>query len=118
MEVIEYSSKHCPPCQEMKPELRKLKRAGFKVSVVDCDKEISKCRGIQSVPTIVIKKGRRSKRMVGFMTAEEIKSKLTLHYNRARQAAITNPIPLVSPRARYVLLESSRFKMRVLRLFL
>ena len=75
MEVIEYSSKYCPPCQEMKPELRKLQRAGFKVSIIDCDENMSACRGIQSVPTIVIRKGRRSKKMVGFMTAEEIKSK-------------------------------------------
>ncbi|MBU0958984.1 MAG: thioredoxin family protein [Nanoarchaeota archaeon] len=74
MEVIEYSSKHCSPCQEMKSELKKLKKAGFKVSIVDCDKNMSECRGIQSVPTLIIKKGRRSKKMVGFMTAEEIKS--------------------------------------------
>ncbi len=75
MEITEYSSKNCPSCQEMKPELKKLKRAGFKVSIVDCDKNMSECRGIQSVPTLIIKKGRRSKKMVGFMTAEEIKSK-------------------------------------------
>jgi len=75
MEIIEYSSKHCPPCQEMKPELRKLKQAGFKVSIVDCDKDMSACKGIMSVPTLIIKKGGKSKRMVGFMTAEEIKEK-------------------------------------------
>ena len=75
MEVTEYSSKHCPPCQEMKPELKKLKKEGIKVNVVDCDKNISKCKDILSVPTLILKKGGKSKRMVGFMTAEEIKEK-------------------------------------------
>ena len=75
MEVIEYSSKYCPPCQEMKSELRKLKQAGFKVSIIDCDKDMSACRGIQSVPTLIIKKGGKSKRINGFATAEEIKEK-------------------------------------------
>ncbi len=75
MEIIEYSSKHCPPCQAMKPELKKLKQAGIKVNIIDCDKNTSKYKDIQSVPTLIIKKGGRSKRMVGFMTAEEIKKK-------------------------------------------
>lgn len=76
MEIIEYSTKDCAACEQMASELRKLKQAGIKVNVVDCDKEDSKCRDIQSVPTLILKKGGRSKRMVGFMTAEEIKEKL------------------------------------------
>jgi len=36
---------------------------------------MSACKGIMSVPTLIIKKGGKSKRMVGFMTAEEIKEK-------------------------------------------
>jgi len=74
MEITEYSMKQCPPCQEMKSELKKLQQAGFKVNVVDCEKESSRCKNIQSVPTIIIKKGRKSKRITGFTTAEEIKS--------------------------------------------
>lgn len=75
MEVTEYSSKDCPVCREMKPELRKLKRAGIKVNVIDCEKDPSKCKGIQAAPTLVIKKGRKSKKIIGFTTAEEIKKK-------------------------------------------
>ena len=75
MEVIEYSSRHCPPCQEMKPELKKLKQAGIKVNIVDCDKDMPKCKDIQAVPTLILKKGGKSKKIIGFATAEEIKEK-------------------------------------------
>ena len=75
MELTEYSSKDCPVCNEMKPELRKLKRAGIRVNVIDCEKDISKCKGIQAAPTLVLKKGGRSKKIIGFATAEEIKRK-------------------------------------------
>ena len=75
MELTEYSSKDCPVCKEMKPELRKLKRAGIRVNVIDCEKDPSKCKSIQSAPTLVLKKGGRSKKIIGFTTAEEIKRK-------------------------------------------
>jgi len=75
MELTEYSSKQCPACKEMKPELRKLKKAGFKINVIDCEKDPSKCKGIQAAPTLVLKKGERSKKIIGFATAEEIKRK-------------------------------------------
>ena len=76
MEVTEYSSKHCPPCQEMKPELKKLKKEGIKVNIVDCDKDISKCKDITHVPTLILKKGGKSRKIFGFATAEDIKEKL------------------------------------------
>ena len=75
MEITQYSLKHCPVCKEMKPELRKLKRAGYSVNVIDCEKETSKCKGIQAAPTLVLKKGSKSRKIVGFATAEEIKRK-------------------------------------------
>lgn len=73
MEITQYSSKHCPACKEMEPELKKLKKAGFKVEVVDCEKDESKCKDLYSVPTLIIKKGNKSKEIVGFTKAEEIK---------------------------------------------
>jgi len=76
MEITEYSSKQCPACKEMKPELRKLKKAGIRVNVIDCDKNDSKCKDITHAPTLIIKKGRKSKKIIGFTTAEEIKKKL------------------------------------------
>lgn len=75
MEITEYSSKQCPVCNEMKPELRKLKKAGIKVNIIDCNKDISKCKGIWAAPTLVLKKGGRSKKIIGFSTAEDIKKK-------------------------------------------
>ncbi len=75
MELTEYSSKDCPVCKEMKPELKKLKQAGIRVNVIDCDKENSKCKDIQSAPTLVLKKGGRSKTIIAFATAEQIKTK-------------------------------------------
>lgn len=75
MEITEYSSKQCPACKEMKPELRQLKKAGIKVNVIDCDKNDSKCKDIGAAPTLVLKKGGRSKKIIGFATAEEIKKK-------------------------------------------
>ena len=75
MEITQYSQESCQVCNEMKPELMKLKRAGFKVNVIDCDKSPSNCKGIKYTPTIVIKKGSKSKKISGFATAEEIKRK-------------------------------------------
>jgi len=73
MEVTQYSSRHCPACEGMKGEMQKLKRAGIKVKLIDCDD--SKCEGIQHIPTTILKKGRKSKKIIGFATAEEIKEK-------------------------------------------
>ena len=75
MKITQYSLKHCPVCKEMKPELRKLKRAGYSVNVIDCEKETSKCKGIQAAPTLILKKGGKSRKIVGFATADEIKRK-------------------------------------------
>ena len=75
MEITQYSQEFCPACEEMKPELRKLKRAGFKVNVVDCDKNPSNCKGVKYTPTLVIKKGSKSRKISGFVTAEDIKKK-------------------------------------------
>ena len=75
MEITEYFSKHCPVCEDMKPELKKLRRAGFKIKVIDCGKNRSKCKNIDYAPTLVIKKGRKSRKIVGFHSAEEIKEK-------------------------------------------
>ncbi len=75
MEITHYSQEFCPACKEMKPELRKLKKDGFKINVIDCDKTPSNCKGINATPTIVIKKGRKTKKISGFATAEEIKRK-------------------------------------------
>ena len=59
----------------MKPELKKLRQAGIKVNVIDCDKNTSGCKDIQAVPTLILKKGGRSRKIIGFATAEEIKEK-------------------------------------------
>ena len=75
MEITAYSQELCGACQEMKPELMKLKRAGFKINVIDCDKTPSNCKGIKYTPTLIIRKGSKSKRISGFATAEEIKRK-------------------------------------------
>ncbi len=75
MEITHYSQEFCHACEEMKPELRKLKKAGFKINVVDCDKTPSNCKGIKFTPTLIIKKGSKSKRINGFATADEIKRK-------------------------------------------
>lgn len=75
MEITEYSSKSCPACKEMKPELKKLEKAGIKVNIIDCDKNDSKCKDIRHAPTLVIKKGGKSKKIIGFATAEDIRKK-------------------------------------------
>lgn len=75
MEVTQYSSRHCPGCKEMKPELEKLKKEGIKVNIINCDKGGSKCKDIQHVPTIILKKGRKSRKITRYATAEEIKKK-------------------------------------------
>jgi len=59
----------------MASELKKLKKEGFKVNAIDCDKNESKCKDIIHVPTLIIKKGGKSRKIIGFATAEEIKEK-------------------------------------------
>ena len=73
MEIVQYFLENCSACHQMSPELKKLKKAGFKVKVVDCNKNMSKCRGIRAVPTLVLKKDGKSKKIVGFASAAEIK---------------------------------------------
>lgn len=73
MEITEYSTKYCPACRGIASELKKLKKEGIKVKVIDCGKNSSKCKGITYIPTLVIKKGRKSKKVIGFATVEDIK---------------------------------------------
>ena len=75
MEITEYSTKYCPACKEMKLELKKLKKEGIKINIIDCEKEDSKCKDITYAPTLVLKKGRKSKKIIGFATAEDIRKK-------------------------------------------
>jgi len=73
MEIIEYATTTCPVCKRMAPELKKLLRAGFRIKIVNCDKKVSKCKDIKHAPTLIIKKGNKSKKIVGFTTAEDLK---------------------------------------------
>ncbi len=76
MEITEYSSKYCPTCKRMASVVKKLKKSGIKINIIDCDKDNSKCKGIEYAPTIIIKKGNKSKKIQGFATAEEIKKEI------------------------------------------
>ena len=76
MKITEYSSEHCPACMKMASVVAKLKKSGIKIKVIDCDKDPSKCEGIEYAPTIIIKKGNKSKKIVGFATAKKIKSEI------------------------------------------
>ena len=76
MEITEYSKKSCRVCNKMISEIEKLRKAGFKVNIVDCDKDNSKCEGIEYAPTLIIKKGNKSKKIQGFATAKEIKDEI------------------------------------------
>ncbi len=74
MKITAYSSKYCSACQGIKKELKKLEKAGFEIDIVDCDKEVSKCKGIDGTPTLILKKGNKSRKIEGFATANDIKS--------------------------------------------
>ncbi len=76
MEIIEYSSKHCSICKEMASVIEKLKKEGIKIKIINCDKDMTKCKDIKYAPTIIIKKGNKSKKIEGFVTAEDIKSEI------------------------------------------
>jgi len=74
--IIEYSVKECLICQEMVSELAKLKAEGFKISVIDCKKDATKCKLIKCIPTLIIQKDGRSKKIEGFISASEVREEV------------------------------------------
>jgi S1-C subfamily serine protease len=73
--VLEFSSKHCGPCQEMAPAVERLIRKGYAIKQIDCDRRpelVQKFR-IKLMPTFVlIVRGEEVRRIVGTISEAQL----------------------------------------------
>lgn len=79
--LISFSSRHCPPCEAMKPILAQLERSGIPVRHVDVDAEAHLVRrfGIRKTPTfVVVSSGTEVTRLVGVQSARSLQSALAI----------------------------------------
>jgi thiol-disulfide isomerase/thioredoxin len=81
---LEFTSKSCAPCAQMKPIVEKMINAGYPVKVVDIDREpyLAEKYGVKAVPTIILldEQGHEFGRKSGVRNGRE----LSLWYREAR----------------------------------
>lgn len=79
--LINFSSRHCGPCQQMRPTLAELERSGVPVRHVDVADEPGLARrfGIRSTPTfVVVSGGQEVTRLVGTASAAQLKAAIAI----------------------------------------
>jgi len=78
-----FSASWCGPCKTYKPVIKKLKKAGYPIEIIDIDKEpvIAESFRIMSVPTIKITRDENVvETMVGVQDINTLLTKLHLYY--------------------------------------
>ena len=78
-----FSATWCGPCKAYKPVIKKLKKAGYPIDMIDIDKDpiLAESYRIMSVPTIKITKDDKVvESMVGVQSPDALLTKLHLHY--------------------------------------
>jgi thiol-disulfide isomerase/thioredoxin len=79
--LINFSSRHCGPCQQMRPTLAELERSGVPVRHVDVADEPDLARrfGIRSTPTfVVVSGGQEVTRLVGTASAAQLHAAIAI----------------------------------------
>ena len=83
--LVDFYASWCGPCQRLSPVLEDLQgdfdgKAKFFKLDIDESRALARKFSVMSVPTmIVLKDGRPVDRMIGYMSPEDIKNKLSKH---------------------------------------
>lgn len=76
VKILKFSTAWCPPCQMLRPEIKKLrkKHPDWQIQEIDAEKEERKAAQykISSVPTLIIFSRKKKKRITGYHPAEEV----------------------------------------------
>ncbi len=78
-----FSAAWCGPCKTFKPVIKKLKKAGYPINIIDIDEEpvIAESYRIMSVPTIkIVNEDKVVETMVGVQDLNTLLTKFNLHY--------------------------------------
>lgn len=74
--ILDFTSAHCGPCRQMRPEIEVLVRKGYPIQAIDVDKDRSTAEryDVTGVPTFIVvdAKGRSLARVEGYRPAAEI----------------------------------------------
>ena len=74
--ILDFTMAGCGPCQQMRPELKRLKDAGYPVVEVDRDRSPERCEryGVTAFPTFIIvdARGRALAKTQGFQPARQL----------------------------------------------
>ena len=77
--LLDFSSPHCPPCQQMRPIVEKLQQQGYPVRIVDCNQQpaLAQQYGVSSIPTFVlVVSGREVMRQKGLTSEAQLRRML------------------------------------------
>ena len=82
--IKKFSAKWCSPCRMMQAEIRLLRKLHptWKFEEIDIDKEeaTTEQNNIHSVPTLIFTDGKKTKRLTGFRTANDIEAFVYKHF--------------------------------------
>lgn len=82
--IQKFSAKWCSPCRMMQAEIRQLQKLHptWKIEEIDVDKDevTAEKNKISSVPTLIFTDGKKTKRLSGFMKANDIEAFVYKHF--------------------------------------
>lgn len=110
--VVDFSSKHCVPCQEMSPIVERLKRQGYSIQKVDIEErpDLKRRFNITSIPTFVlIVNGKEVQRVEGKISEQTLRRMAMQIPTKpaATQIAATNSPMSTKPATMFVAQNSS-----------
>jgi len=78
MKVFYFTASWCSACKRMRPVIEKLIDEGFKIQIVDADKnKLASEYNITALPTIVVvQDSKEVKRFVGLTSIDDLRSQL------------------------------------------
>lgn len=77
MNALFFSAQWCIACKRMYPTVKKLQDEGFKIEIIDTDKNkpLAKQYGVDALPTLVILDGEKVvEKFVGIVSEDRIKA--------------------------------------------
>lgn len=90
VDVKFFNATWCGPCQQMKPHIERLQKAGYPVEMVDVDDQptLAESAEVRGVPTTAIyENGVLVERVVGYEDVDRLKKRIDIYHKPHRLPA-------------------------------
>ena len=85
-----FNATWCGPCQQMKPHIERLQKAGYSIEMVDIDESptLAESAEVRGVPTTAIyEDGVLVERVVGYEDVDRLKKRIDIYHKPHRLPA-------------------------------